>query len=182
MRRANVRFNYRDYLLLPEEKRYEILEGELFVVPAPNIRHQRLCRDLLDFLLHHTRERMLGEVLSAPCDVVLSDENVVQPDILYIRNERLGIIGEANVSGPPDLVVEVLSPASRGRDLEIKRKIYAAFGVQEYWVVDPDAATVEVLSLGERGYASCGVYGRLQHLTSPLLPDLDLALSEIFNG
>jgi Uma2 family endonuclease len=166
MRRANVRFNYRDYLLLPEDKRYEILDGELYVVPAPNTRHQRLSRDLLSVLLDHIRERKLGEVLAAPYDVILSDENVVQPDILFVRQERLGIIGETNLAGAPDLVIEIVSAGTRGKDLEIKRKIYASFGVQEYWVVDPETAMVEVLVWSEAGYVSSGVYGTSQHLSS----------------
>jgi Uma2 family endonuclease len=180
MSRANVRFNYQDYLRLPEDKRYEILDGELFVVPAPSIRHQRLSRDIFDFLLNYTRENKLGEVFYAPCDVVLSEENIVQPDILFVREERLGIIGELNICGPPDLVIEILSPGTRNKDLEIKHKIYAAFGIQEYWVVDPEAATVEVLSLSPQGFASAGVHGKPQRLSSPLLPELNLPLSEVF--
>ncbi|MGA2263477.1 MAG: Uma2 family endonuclease [Acidobacteriota bacterium] len=180
MRRTNIRFNYHDYLQLPEGKRYEILDGELYVVPAPNTRHQRLFREIFDVLLHHTRERELGEVLGAPYDVVLSDENIVQPDILFVSKERLGIIRESNITGPPDLVIEILSPTTRTRDLEIKRKIYAGFGIREYWVVDPESATVEVLTWSEPGYTRAGIYGKSQHLSSPLLPELNLPLDEIF--
>ncbi len=181
MKRANVRFNYRDYLLLPEDKRFEILDGELCKVPAPNIRHQRLSRELVDALLHYTRTRKLGEVLDAPCDVVLSDENVVQPDILFITVERRGIIGEANLNGPPDLAIEILSPGTRSKDLEIKRKIYAAFGIREYWIVDPEAETVDVLICSEQGYASAGLFRKSDHLSSPLLPELNLPLATLFN-
>jgi Uma2 family endonuclease len=180
MRRPNVRFNYQDYLQLPEDKRYEILDGELYVVAAPNIRHQRIFRELFDVFFHHVRDRSLGEVLSAPCDVILSDENVAQPDILFVRKERLGIIGETNIPGAPDLVVEILSPGTRKKDIEIKRKIYAGFGVEEYWIVDPDAATVEVLALTESGYITAGIFRESDRLSSPLLPELILPLSEIF--
>ena len=180
MKRANVSFNYHDYLQLPEGKRYEILDGELCVVPAPNTRHQRVSRDLLVALIRHVESTGLGEVLHAPYDVVLSHENVVQPDILFVRRERLGIIAEANIREAPDLIVEILSPGARGKDLEIKRKIYARFGVQEYWIVDPDAATVEVLVWGESGYVSAGVCGVTERLSSPLLPELNLPLSGIF--
>jgi Uma2 family endonuclease len=180
MRRANVRFNYHDYLLLPEDKRYEILDGELFVVPAPNTRHQRLLVRILDVLLHHAREKNLGEVFVAPYDVILSDENIVQPDILFVSNERLGIIGEANISGAPDLVVEILSPSTRNKDLEIKRKIYAGFGVREYWIVDPEAETVDVLVWSEQGYTSAGIRGRFERLSSPLLPELNISVSDLF--
>ncbi len=179
MRRANVRLNYQDYLLLPEDKRYEIIDGELFVVPAPNVRHQTLLVRLSAILLH-AEARGLGKVLPAPCDVVLSDENVVQPDILFVTKERLGIVGEANIGGAPDLVVEILSPSSRRKDLEAKRKLYAGFGVREYWIVDPEAETVEALVWGEQGYTSAGIYGRSDHLSSPLLPELNLGLVDLF--
>jgi Uma2 family endonuclease len=180
MRRAKVRFNYTDYLLLPEDKRYEILDGELCVVPAPNIRHQRISRTLLVALTQHASEMGLGEFFHAPCDVVLSDETIVQPDLLFVREERVGIIGASNLQGAPDLVLEILSIGTRSRDLEIKRKFYAGFGIQEYWIVDPEADTVEVLVWNETGYVSAAVFGKSDRLFSPLLPELNLALVEIF--
>ena len=180
MQRANVRFNYDDYLQLPEDKRYEILDGELYVVPAPNTRHQRVSKKIETALTRQVEEKGLGEVFHAPYDVVLSTENVTQPDILVVCTERLSIIAEANLPGAPDLVIEVLSPGTRQKDLAIKRKIYARFGVQEYWIVDPDAATVEVLTLEEAGYITAGMCRGSDRLSSPLLPDLNLSLNEIF--
>jgi Uma2 family endonuclease len=180
MRRAKVRFTYNDYLLLPEDKRYEILGGELYMVAAPNIRHQSVSLNLKLSLFQYVRERNLGVILDAPCDVILSEENVVQPDILFVRKERSGIIGEANLKGAPDLVIEILSPGTRSKDLELKRKTYARFGIQEYWVVDPEAATVEVLVWSEIGYVTAATYGKSDCLSSPLLPNLNLPLSEIF--
>jgi Uma2 family endonuclease len=180
MRRANVRFTYSDYLQLPEDNRYEILDGELCVVPAPHTRHQRVSRDLLAALIRHVEDMDLGEILHAPYDVVLSPENVIQPDILFVSKERLGIIGAANICAAPDLVVEILSPGTRGKDIEVKSKIYARFGAREYWLVDPDARTVEVLVWSEAGYTSAGVYGSADRLSSPLLPKLDLPLFRIF--
>ncbi len=181
MKRANVRFTYHDYLQLPEDKRYEILDGDLYVCPSPTVKHQRVSRNLQIALWQYVRAMGSGEVLNAPCDVILSDENVVQPDIFYVRKEHAGVIGEANIQGAPDLAVEILSRGNRNRDLEIKRKIYARFGVQEYWIVDPDAATIEVLIWNESGYVSVGVYGKTDRLSSSLLPDLDLPLGEIFD-
>jgi Uma2 family endonuclease len=180
MRRANVRFNYHDYLQLSEDKRYEILDGDLCVVPAPNIKHQRISKRIETALIRQVEEKGFGEVLDAPCDVLLSEENVVQPDILFVRRERLSIISEANILGAPDLVIEILSAGTRQKDLEIKRKIYARYGVQEYWIVDPDAATVEVLAWGESGYITAGTYRESDKLSSPLLPQLILPLREIF--
>jgi len=180
MRRAKVRFTYNDYLLLPEDKRYEILDGELYMVPAPNIKHQRVSRELEAVLLQHTKQNSLGEVFYAPCDVILSEENVLQPDILFVRKERLGIIREANLQGPPDIVIEILSERTRSKDLEVKKKIYAQFGVPEYWIVDPEADTAEVLVWSELGYVTAGVYGTQDRLSSPMLPNLNLLLSEVF--
>jgi Uma2 family endonuclease len=180
MRRAKVRFNYSDYLQLPEDKRYEILDGELYVVAAPNTRHQRISMRLQVALFQHVEERGLGIVLDAPYDVILSDENIVQPDILYVRKQRAGIIGELNAQGAPDVVVEILSPGTRSKDLGIKQKVYAGFGVQEYWVVDPDAETVEVLVWTEQGYETAGLRHKTDCLSSPLLPDLNLHLNRLF--
>jgi len=182
MKHANVRFTYDDYLLLPEDKRHEILDGEVYVVPAPNTKHQTVGLNLKLAICRPVKENGLGRVFDAPYDVVLSEDNVVQPDILFVRKERLAIIGSANLQGAPDLVIEILSPGTRSRDLEVKRKIYARFGVQEYWIVDPDAETIEVLVWGEDGYASAGGYGVSDRLASPLLPDLKLPLCKIFKN
>jgi Uma2 family endonuclease len=180
MRQSHIRFNYQDYLQLPEDKRYEILEGELYGVPAPNTRHQRLIKRIMTALIRQTEEKGLGEVFVALYDVVFSDENIAQPDILFVRKERMAIIGEANLPGSPDLVVEILSPGTRKKGLAIKRKIYARFGVQEYWIVDPEANIVEVLTWKESGYITAGVYQGSESLSSPLLHELDLPLSGIF--
>jgi Uma2 family endonuclease len=180
MNPANVRYTYQDYLQLPEDKRYEILDGELNMVPAPNMRHQRLLLEIFDVLFHHVRERKLGEVFIAPCDVVLSDGTVVQPDILFVSKERLGIIGEANITGAPDLVVEILSPSTGQRDLGIKRNLYARYGVREYWIVDPESKTVEVLAWAETGYRTEAFVPETSILKSSLFPDLNLSLTEIF--
>jgi Uma2 family endonuclease len=180
MKQAKVRFNYDDYLQLPEDKRYEILDGELYVVPAPNTRHQTVGLNLMVALHQHVKSGALGRILNAPYDVVLSDENVLQPDIVFVCRERLSIIGEANIRGAPDLVVEILSPGTRQKDLAIKRKIYARFGIQEYWIVDPDAATVEVLAWKVSGYITAGLYRQSDRLSSPLLPELALVLNEVF--
>ena len=180
MRRAKVRFTYSDYLLLPEDKRHEILDGELYVVAAPNTGHQRISRKLAVALSQHIDGRGLGEIFSAPYDVILSEENVVQPDILFVRKERSSIIGDMNLQGAPDIVIEILSEGTRRKDTEVKRKIYAGFGVAEYWIVDPEGATVEVLVWSESGYMTAGVYRRSDRLASPALPDLNLPLSQVF--
>ena len=180
MKQANVRFNYDDYLQLPEDKRYEILGGELYGLPTPSTRHQRVSLELLVALMRHTEEGGLGEMFCAPCDVVFSADNVAQPDILFIGTERSGIIGEANIQGAPDFVIEILSPKTREKDLTFKREIYARFGVREYWIVDPDAKTIEVLSWTVEGYRTEAFMAQAGTIGSPLFPSLNLRLSEVF--
>jgi Uma2 family endonuclease len=116
----------------------------------------------------------------APCDVVLSEINVLQPDLIFVSQERSAILTEANIQGSPDLVVEILSPSSKQRDLGIKRNLFAKYGVREYWIVDPEAKTVDVLSWTETGYRVEAVFPQTGVLSSGLFPDLKLDLSEIF--
>jgi len=180
MKQANIKFTYHDYLQLPDDKRYELVEGELYLVPAPNLYHQRISREIVAVLYPHVRKYDLGEVFFAPCDVVFSDISVVQPDLIFVSRERLAILAEANVQGAPDLVVEILSPSTGHRDLGIKRNLYAKYGVREYWIVDPDRKTVEVLSWTESGYRTEAVVPATGTLDSALFPDLELDLAEIF--
>ena len=133
-------------------------------------------------MLRHVEARKLGRILQAPCDVVLSAKTVVQPDILYVQRRRRGIIGPNNLQGAPDLVIDVLSRETREHDLRTKKRIYAHFEVPEYWAVDADTNTVETQLWSEVGYIAAGRYGLSDRLSSPLLPDLNLPLSRIFNG
>ncbi len=180
MRQANIKFTYRDYLQLPDDKRYELVEGELYLVPSPNLDHQRISRQLEMALWLYVSRRHLGEVFYAPCDVVLSEINVVQPDLLFVSAQRRSILTKANVQGAPDLVVEILSASTGQRDLGIKRSLYAKYGVSEYWIVDPEAKIIEVLAWTETGYRTETVTQKNGILNSPLFPSLNLALTDIF--
>ena len=176
-----VKFTYQDYLQTPEDQRYELLDGELIMAPAPNLEHQRIDTRLGWRLAQFVEQRNLGEVFFAPCDVVLSDMNVVQPDLLFVSHERAHLLlGGANVHGAPDLVVEILSPSTAGRDREIKHDLYAKHGVKEYWLVDPDARTVTVLRLTEGAFEVEAIYGEGQAMTSPTLAGFTADLNEIF--
>jgi len=128
MTTAAVRFTYADYLNLPEESRYEILDGDLLVSPSPNASHQRIVKKLARIFGRLLEDAGLGEIFVAPFDVVLSDTDVVQPDILFISKERASIVKERAVFGAPDLAVEVLSPATAERDRTVKAKLYARAG------------------------------------------------------
>jgi Uma2 family endonuclease len=173
-------FTYEDYKLLPEDRRHEIVEGELLVTPAPGTRHQRILVRLILKLAAFVEAGSLGTVLPAPTDVVLANESVVQPDLLFVTRERLGIIDPAAVHGAPDLVVEVLSPSTASRDQVVKRKLYARYGVREYWIVDPVASSIEVLVKCQAGLGTGRVFSAGSLLTSPLLPGLSLSVDDVF--
>ena len=180
MTKADIKFTYQDYLQLPEDRRCELIEGEFYMVPSPSTSHQTLVKKLFRAIDDHVVALGLGDVLFAPLDVVLSDENVLQPDILFISKERSHILTDKNVQGAPDLVIEILSPATAPRDREIKRKLYAKFGVREYWLVDPDKKTVDVMTSGKSGFEVAKSYRAKDTLTSPLLKGLSIDLSEVF--
>ena len=178
--KTRVRFTYEDYLNTPEDKRYELLDGELVMAPAPNIPHQNTERELAVQVIWFVKRHDLGVVFFAPTDVVLSDTDVVQPDILFVSRERARIIGHNAIYGAPDLVVEILSPSTAQRDLTFKRRLYAKHGVKEYWQVNIDERQVTVLSLGDNDYEVAAVYGSGETLTSPVLPGFALDIDEIF--
>jgi len=178
--RARIRFTYRDYCLLPEEKRYELIEGELLMTPAPGTQHQTVLQRLFKVVETFVTAQDLGRVWFAPLDVILSDEDVVQPDLLYVATARLGIVTERGLRGAPDLAVEVLSQATRERDPVVKRKLYAKYGVKEYWLVDPDGRTVEVLTLGQEGYETFRVFPEGTAVESPLLPGFRAEVGPLF--
>ncbi len=174
-----IKFTYEDYQHTPEDQRFELLDGELTMVPAPNLRHQRIGTRLGALLHAFVQERDLGEVFHAPCDVVLSNTDVVQPDLLFVSEERAHLLlGGDNVLGAPDLVVEILSPSTAGRDRTLKRALYARHGVKEYWLVDPDARTVTVLRLGAGDFEVAAIYGEGQTMASPTLSGFSADLDE----
>ncbi len=175
-----IKLTYEDYAKTPDDERYELIDGELLMVPSPNVPHQGVVIDLGTLFNIFVRGNDLGRVYVAPIDVVLSDTNVVQPDLVFVSRERLGIITHANIRGAPDLVVEVRSPSTAQRDLTIKRRLYAEHGVKEYWMVDPEARTVMVLLLRNGAFEEVGIYRKGQVLSSPTLSGFTLNLDEIF--
>lgn len=176
-----IKFTYQDYQHTPDDQHYELLDGELIAAPAPNLEHQQISISLGAQLYTFVQQRGLGEVFHAPCDVVLSNTDVVQPDLLFVSHERAHLLlGGANVLGAPDLVVEILSPSTAGRDRTLKRALYAKHGVQEYWQVDPEARTVTVLRLTGGAFEAVGLYGEGHTLISPTLASFAVELNEIF--
>jgi len=179
------KLTYQDFEKLPEDgRRHEILDGVHIVSPSPGSRHQEVLGSLYLLVGGFVRARQLGRAFFAPLDVVLSEHDIVEPDLLFVAKERLGIVGEENLHGAPDLVVEVLSPSSRRRDLGKKRVRYELLGVQEYWAVDPKAETILVFRRQGDGFlppvrlsAEAG-----DRLTSPLLPGLEISPREVFGS
>jgi len=173
--------DYNDYLKLPDDgKRYEIVEGELFVAPSPNTVHQRVSRNL-EFLLHKfVSEKNLGEIFYAPLDVILGPHAIVQPDIIFISKERLNIIGESNIQGAPDLLIEVLSPSNKRMDLKTKLSLYEKYGVEEYWVVDPHERFITVFTLNNGNYRIFCNGADDETITSYVIKGLEINLSQIW--
>jgi Uma2 family endonuclease len=182
MARPQVRFTYEDYRQLPDDgKRYEVLDGELVVSAAPNRRHQQLSKRLQYELYRHVEiDHQLGEVYDAPFDVILADDTIVEPDLIFVSQERKDLFSERGLDGAPDLVVEILSPSTRSRDRGAKRAIYARFGVRELWLVDPETCTIDLHHLSEGDLALARTFGRDETLVSCVLPELRLDLTPVF--
>lgn len=172
---------YKDYEALPADgRRYELHEGELAVTPAPSPRHQQTSLNLAFFLHQHVKTRRLGQVLYAPIDCILSDVTVVQPDIVYLDTERLSAITSRGIEGPPALVIEILSPSTLQVDRGVKVQLYARHGVPYYWIVDPEARTIEAYQLTEAGYHLAGRLGASEPVSLPPFPDLALVPASIW--
>ena len=178
--KPKTKLTYQDYAKTPEGEIWELIDGEKFMPPSPGSAHQRVDMRLGSRLHSFVDGRDLGEFFSAPFDVVLSDLDVVQPDLLFVSKERSHIITAANVRGAPDLVVEIRSPSTASRDWTVKRDLYARYGVKEYWVVDTDERRVWVMLLGDGRLEEVGSYGVGDVLTSPTLEGLSIDLHDIF--
>ena len=141
---------WEDVLRMPDDgNRYELIGGRLYMTPAPVLRHQRISKRLEMALMSILEDAGHGELFRAPCLVEFPGTgDRVQPDILFVSNERRGIVGEKSVQGPPDLVVEILSPSTAHRDRGVKLDLYARCGVREYWIVDPEEDVVDVWRFG----------------------------------
>jgi Uma2 family endonuclease len=175
---------YEDYLLFPDDgKRHEVIVGDHYVTPAPKTKHQKVSFNLTVAMGSFVKQRGLGLLLAAPCDVILSDDNVVQPDLLFISNARASIVTEDNIRGAPDLVVEIISETTRKKDEVTKRKLYERFGVQEYWVVDPELETVKIFRRAQQGYGRPLELSKEANdiLNTKLLAGFNFALNEIFD-
>jgi Uma2 family endonuclease len=181
---ARVKLTYDDFLLFPDDgKRHELIDGEHYVTPSPNMKHQAISGNLHFMIRSWLEQHPVGRIFYAPFDVVFTNVDVVEPDLLYLSHARASqFLTEKHVTGAPDIVVEIGSPGTRKRDETIKRRLYERSGVSEYWVVDPDLELVRVYSNQD------GQFGRARELsaeagdilTTPHLDGLSLPLHKIF--
>jgi Uma2 family endonuclease len=176
---------YEDYRKTPPGQRYELVEGVLRRMDAPTTVHQDVLRRLERRLYDQLQATGRGRIYQAPVDVVLSNHDVVQPDLLYVAADRLNIITRANVVSAPDLVVEVLSPSTTQWDRQTKRRVYAKYGAREYWLVDTEAETVEVAALVAQTpepaeLQTTGVHAAGDRVRSQLLPEIVIEVAELF--
>ena len=175
-----VKRTYEDYCATPDDKRYELLNGDLMMVPAPNRKHQWVLGRLHYELIRFNQEHGLGELYVAPFDVVLTDTDVVQPDLLFVSRAREDTITDENVRGAPDLVIEILSLSTADRDLGYKHELNGRHGVLEYWIVDPMAESVAVHRQRDGRLELAETFGRGDTLRTALLEGLRLKLDDIF--
>ncbi len=174
-------WTYEDYLKLDDDKRYEVINGRLEEMPAPGFEHQDILMVLAYIMFGFVKLKKLGKVLPSPFDVILAENIIVQPDIVFVSSEDLKNIKEGRLFGTPDLVVEIVSPSTTRRDTVVKKGIYEEFGVKEYWIVYPDEKAMEVWVLGESGkyelYSFAEKEGKVK---SKVLEGLEVDIKEVF--
>jgi Uma2 family endonuclease len=174
-------YTYRELVLMPEDgKRHELIDGDLFVTPAPATYHQTVSRRLQHELMTQLEDNGLASIFDAPVDVLFDETNVVEPDLVIVSVEHAGIITERAIEGVPDIVVEILSPSTKERDRHWKFRLYQRFLVPEYWIVDPDLGSLEAHMLVEGGYGLRARYNYQSTLDCPLFPTLSVDLKRVF--
>jgi Uma2 family endonuclease len=181
-----VKLTYDDFVQFPDDgMRHELIDGEHYVTPSPNTKHQTLSINLTVLIGSWLERNPIGQLFHAPFDVVFSNFDVVEPDLLYLSNARAAdALTPQHVRGVPELVIEIASPGTRKRDETVKRRLYERAGVSEYWVVDPEIDTVRVYRLEGEAFARvielAADAGDI--VTSALLPGLEIPLSRVFRA
>ena len=179
-----VKLTYDDFVHFPDDgRRHELIDGEHYVTPSPNVRHQRILGKIHLLIGSWLEDHPIGQIFVAPLDVVLSPVDVVEPDLLYLPNERAAhVLTPLHAKGVPELVIEIASRGTRRRDETTKRRLYERAGVSEYWIVDPDIDVVRVHRREDNRFGRPIELSREAGdvLTTTLLPGLDLPLARIF--
>jgi Uma2 family endonuclease len=180
-----LKLTYDDFLLFPDDgQRHELIDGEHYVTPSPNTKHQRVSGNIHFLIREWLETHPIGRVFYAPFDVVFSNFDVVEPDLLYLSNERMAdVVTPQHVRGAPNLVIEIGSPGTRKRDETIKRGLYERSGVDEYWIVDPETDVVRAYGREADAFGRVAELSRESGdvLTTALLPGLHLPLTRIFD-
>ena len=181
--KPRTRLTVQDYLAIPEddENRYELIDGELILLYSHSWAHQSVLGNLTLTLGDFVYSEKIGESVAGLLDVFLSEYDVFHPDLLFISNERRGIIHSDGLYSAPDFVIEVLSPETEQRDLTVKRERYEMFDVLEYWQVNITAETITVLRARDGKFEQVGVFGEGTTIETPLLPGLRVDVSTIFD-
>ncbi len=174
------KITYADYLKIDDNNRYEIFHGELRIVPALLPDHQGVSMNLGALLWSWVKRKRLGRVFNAPTDVIFDDDEIFQPDIIFIRNENKSIIGRNAIQGTPDLIVEIISPSSSFYDTVEKKEIYRKYGVKEYWLVFPDEKAIEILTLEKGSYSEFCRSKKEGIMKSRIIEGLEIDLKDIF--
>ena len=170
-----------DYRALPEGgQRYQLIEGDLYMAPAPNRFHQEISWKLTLIIGNYLETHPIGKAFSAPFDVYLDNDNVFQPDLVFVARENYRVLTDAGVEGVPDLVIEILSPGTAILDRNAKQRIYAQTGVKEMWLVDPETTTVAVYYLQQNAAQPAAIYSTADRFTTSFFPSLVFSVAEFF--
>jgi Uma2 family endonuclease len=170
-----------EYKNLPETgPRYQLIEGDLYLAPGPNRFHQDISRNLQGGLHRYLESNPIGILYNAPFDVYLTEIDVFQPDLIVVLNPNRSILTDAGAEGPPDFVVEILSPKTRQLDLVNKKRVYARLGVKELWIIDPEAGTVTIYRFEQNPDEPAGVLYPSDTIDTPLLPGFSMQVSAVF--
>src|SRR5256885_7337745 len=172
----------KDYRLLPEGgPRYQLIEGDLYMAPAPNRFHQDISGNIFGLIHAYLKKHRIGKVYCAPFDVYLDENNVFQPDVLFVSKKN-NILTPAGAEGAPEFIVEILSPKTAFLDKKSKRRVYARCGVKELWIIDPDIKTIQIYFLQKDAGRPAANYTAKDTFTSPHFPGLKFKATEIFKA
>ena len=173
-------WTYEEYRRLPDDgNRYEIVDGRLLVKPAPRTFHQTISRRL-QFLIYGLERSGKGYIFNAPVEVIMPGASPVQPDLVYLTAEQKGLIVEKSIEGVPHLLIEILSPSTASVDRTLKLNTYTRAGVPNYWIVDPEAKTLEVYHLRDDAYSVAAALDEFSTYCATELENLEVPLEEVF--
>lgn len=180
---SSRKLTYSEYLEFtpPDSAKYQLIQGELVSMTSPSAKHQSILLNLVFLLQSYLRNNPVGKLFLAPMDVVLGETNIVQPDLFFLSNDKLNQIQDSCIQGPPDFIIEILSPSTAYYDLVVKKKIYEKSSVSEYWIVDPQMETLDVFCLKNQKYEPTQQIEKQGKVSSLVLTGFTLDARDIFN-